>query len=178
MNSTMAFVSSITCPSPSIIVWPLNAISSPPILLIWHQAQAVCKPRQITDERNEPWRIRLRCAGAEPFLIELIIGAAFSNFQKRFVDPLPIAAIRWKENAVVFLAKDASDGLYLSLALVRRIVEQHRSIVDHGVGLPLPKRLKSIFHLCKLHHINVACLQIFHRGASLHAGDALTRKIF
>ena len=33
MNSTMALVSSITCPSPSMIVWPLNGIRLPPLIL-------------------------------------------------------------------------------------------------------------------------------------------------
>src|SRR5439155_20451535 len=114
--------------------------------------------------------------GTEPFSVEPIVGSVFSNFQKRFVDSLPIGAVGWKEDPVALFAKDIADGLNFSFPLLRSIVEQDRSIIDDGVGLALLNRLKSILHFRKFCWINIVSSQIFRRGPSLHCGVALSAK--
>ena len=116
--------------------------------------------------------------GTEPFSVEPIVGSVFSNFQKRFVDSLPIGAVGWKEDPVALFAKDIADGLNFSFPLVRGVVEQDRSIIHDGVGLALLNRLKSILHFRKFRWINVVSSQIFRGGASLHGGDAFAGKVF
>src|SRR5947208_5019343 len=122
--------------------------------------------------------IRLGCMSTEPFSVELIVGSVFSNFQKRFVDSLPIGAVGWKEDTVALFAEDIADGLNFSFPLVRGIVEQDWSIIDDGVGLALLNRLKSILHFRKFRWINIVSSQIFRALASLHGREAFAGKVF
>src|SRR5574341_1809535 len=56
--------------------------------------------------------------GAEPFFVELVVGAVFFELQQRFVDRFAQPALVRKYDAIVFLAKDRADGMNFPFAFV------------------------------------------------------------
>src|SRR2546422_71701 len=120
----------------------------------------------------------LRSATAEPFRVDLLVGTIFLQLEKRLVDRFAIGAIGRESDAIVFLTKNRAHGLYFAFAVMRRVIEQYRSIVYDGFSLTLLQRLVGFFHLGKFDDLGIVLAQILCRSAVFDRGDSFAREIF
>src|SRR5215510_3344033 len=117
-------------------------------------------------------------SAAEPFSIEPIVGAVFSEFQQHFIDWFSIRAVGREENTVALFVKNIADDLDFSLTFMRCIVEQNWRVVHDGVRRALVKCLKSLLHVSESRRLDIVTAQIIHRRAALHRCDAFAGEIF
>src|SRR5215471_2576810 len=119
----------------------------------------------------------LRAASAEPLCIQLIVNAIFFQFEQRFIHRFAKRTVGWKDDTVVFLAKNCAYSLCFALSFMGCVVEENWRVIHDGIDFLFPECPISFFNLREFDRLYTTLTQIFGRGAALYAAGAFPRQI-
>ncbi len=123
------------------------------------------------------FKLALFLRGAEPLVVDLLIGAILTKRDQRKIDLSAQRAVQLPHDGGRRSAKFGADRLHPSLSLMRRIVKEYWSGRDHGIYFLVQESFKHLICRRELLDLCVLLPKIVGGGAVRYCRDLLTRQI-